>query len=330
MNPTGTPQVGSSPLTRGKRYRLDRAGPRRRLIPAHAGKTGVTPGSTGAPPAHPRSRGENKAVSTLARKHVGSSPLTRGKHGARLGFDTRRRLIPAHAGKTPVRWDGVPPSSAHPRSRGENAIAALVAGLVYGSSPLTRGKQVTRASRAPPLRLIPAHAGKTLDSSERAWLQRAHPRSRGENGWPARNILPDEGSSPLTRGKQHIGVDVDRVLRLIPAHAGKTPSRSTGPPAPSAHPRSRGENLPSWLRRNTASGSSPLTRGKPGDRYGAGRPRRLIPAHAGKTDVIEVTGSWEAAHPRSRGENAVAAGRAAAADGSSPLTRGKPGGTPVG
>ena len=274
--------------------------------------------------AHPRSRGENHPTRPVPGRYHGSSPLTRGKHGARLGFDTRRRLIPAHAGKTPVRWDGVPPSSAHPRSRGENAIAALVAGLVYGSSPLTRGKQVTRASRAPPLRLIPAHAGKTLDSSERAWLQRAHPRSRGENGWPARNILPDEGSSPLTRGKQHIGVDVDRVLRLIPAHAGKTPSRSTGPPAPSAHPRSRGENLPSWLRTFTRSSSSPLTRGKHSHTARAPALHGLIPAHAGKTSTKPSRPIAAQAHPRSRGENAPDQLTIQNRRGSSPLTRGKP------
>ena len=49
----------------------------------------------------------------------------------------------------------------------------------------------------------------------------------------------------------------------------------------------------------------------------------LIPAHAGKTQIIEVT-HWEPpAHPRSRGENFDNVGKDVPFTGSSPLTRGK-------
>ena len=93
-------RVGSSPLTRGKRrkdrLRLTRLG----LIPAHAGKTFVLmrgpPGSW----AHPRSRGENVAVTTPSPFWQGSSPLTRGKHLAAAPRPSVDGLIPAHAGKT--------------------------------------------------------------------------------------------------------------------------------------------------------------------------------------------------------------------------------------
>ena len=76
--------------------------------------------------------------------------------------------------------------------------------------------------------------------------------------------------------------------------------------------------------RRASSGSSPLTRGKHGQRR-KGLPRgRLIPAHAGKTrrDTCAHGELW--AHPRSRGENEIGCGVAFAACGSSPLTRGKP------
>ena len=70
-------------------------------------------------------------------------------------------LIPAHAGKTPLLTRSSRTARAHPRSRGENAIAAGQASASYGSSPLTRGKppDLKTASIAPGL--IPAHAGKT-------------------------------------------------------------------------------------------------------------------------------------------------------------------------
>ena len=139
----------------------------------------------------------------------------------------------------------------------------------------------------------------------------------------ASDRLLDPGSSPLTRGKRDSLSSAMIVLRLIPAHAGKTRDclrrHSRGP----AHPRSRGENTAGGLDRPEADGSSPLTRGKL-----TRQPRRLpscglIPAHAGKTHMYLPPGPGYPAHPRSRGENALPLGGATTPNGSSPLTRGK-------
>ena len=160
-------------------------------------------------------------------------------------------------------WDA---SKAHPRSRGENTVGAAPTPVAGGSSPLTRGKRVAGIVGCLRDRLIPAHAGKT---PRRTLLDRhhaAHPRSRGENTVGALAVLPDRGSSPLTRGKPCERVPGVLVGGLIPAHAGKTavpgPTRNTVP----AHPRSRGENHRRRLRNDRDVGSSPLTRGKPGSR----------------------------------------------------------------
>ena len=133
----------------------------------------------------------------------------------------------------------------------------------------------------------------------------------------------ETGSSPLTRGKPVTDLPQCTLMRLIPAHAGKTTSCTwSGSPSP-AHPRSRGENQ-GWLpARHAPIGSSPLTRGK----RPHGDPRRyrrgLIPAHAGKT-CPRTRRAWAApAHPRSRGENFRCCLAAILSDGSSPLTRGK-------
>ena len=112
------------------------------------------------------------------------------------------------------------------------------------------------------------------------------------------------GSSPLTRGKLDNLTIGEVITRLIPAHAGKTAT----------------------IRRPTTSltGSSPLTRGKRqrwnGPRGGIG----LIPAHAGKTAPLRRVYCETEAHPRSRGENGQRSAAYFAAQGSSPLTRGKP------
>ena len=112
---------GSSPLTRGKLPGKQGLHLRPRLIPAHAGKTGMPSTESSRDSAHPRSRGENlKQVARDVNK-AGSSPLTRGKlsHGWWGAFSLR--LIPAHAGKTRTRLHRRPRSTAHPRSRGENS-----------------------------------------------------------------------------------------------------------------------------------------------------------------------------------------------------------------
>ena len=172
---------------------------------------------------------------------------------------------------------------AHPRSRGENDYYPTGATLREGSSPLTRGKLVTATISILKLRLIPAHAGKTVSVRGGGFVAWAHPRSRGENIRPEGGSPSVRGSSPLTRGKlwvstiptdlkglipAHAGKTArqgpaSRSPRVIPAHAGKTGSQFRGRQTAAAHPRSRGENC-TWVRRRSLrAGSSPLTRGKP-------------------------------------------------------------------
>ena len=90
-----------------------------------------------------------------------------------------------------------------------------------------------------------------------------------------------------------------------------------------AHPRSRGENAELGFQKVGGSGSSPLTRGKPGvdarREHGCG----LIPAHAGKTCPAPPVSQPDPAHPRSRGENKRMGIPMCSIRGSSPLTRGK-------
>ena len=91
-----------------------------------------------------------------------------------------------------------------------------------GSSPLTRGKQQLARGCILGCGLIPAHAGKTPVACLDARNDRAHPRSRGENGGTPKKDNEAEGSSPLTRGKPAGHSPAPPSLRLIPAHAGKT------------------------------------------------------------------------------------------------------------
>ena len=296
---------GSSPLTRGKhdlrRHDQDRTG----LIPAHAGKTFPRTRPCVRCAAHPRSRGENVAVSGVISKVEGSSPLTRGKRRRSPPVSWGGGLIPAHAGKTCRERQALRRPRAHPRSRGENIHSTNRADSCGGSSPLTRGKQDPPLEARNAQGLIPAHAGKTRRSRPGRSPDGAHPRSRGENDLFLVSKEDTPGSSPLTRGKPRPVILARALAGLIPAHAGKTPPHSRSQRGAWAHPRSRGENPPNQERSWAGEGSSPLTRGKHlrgrGPQPGAG----LIPAHAGKTGPFSGRGRRRGAHPRSRGENSL-------------------------
>ena len=160
-----------------------------------------------------------------------------------------------------------------------------------------------RARRRPSARWAhPRSHGKTRWSGRAGGSRRAHPRSRGENNDGTGGGAGMLGSSPLTRGKRAPSGDTGQRPGLIPAHAGKTGSRSCRLRPSTAHPHSCGENvrLPSALR-------------------GAG----LIPAHAGKTSCSSPSRPSTRAHPRSRGENVTVLPQQSAQPGSSPLTQGK-------
>ena len=314
---------GSSPLTRGKPPPIRAPPAKPWLIPAHAGKTRAAVAARVARWAHPRSRGENTVAASRSATALGSSPLTRGKHRRTSRARGGCGLIPAHAGKTLGQASGAHVARAHPRSRGENRQSLSSRRDQEGSSPLTRGKRRTFAPRQRGRGLIPAHAGKTPPRKPPWTSTWAHPRSRGENRAFAALETAILGSSPLTRGKHRRTSRARGGCGLIPAHAGKTGGEARLDADRGAHPRSRGENSTATTSKRTDAGSSPLTRGKhrpcavyhflPG----------LIPAHAGKTPSHEPCCTPPRAHPRSRGENAVMNHPAAAALGSSPLTRGK-------
>ena len=153
----------------------------------------------------------------------GSSPLARGTFREQFKHHGGGRLIPAHAGNTPITSPKPAPTTAHPRSRGEHFFEKSREKIHFGSSPLARGTQQRPPHYRPNRRLIPARAGEH--------------KSAG--------IADDEptGSSPLARGTLIQPARESQQPRLIPARAGNTAhvvhERSLTP----AHPRSRGEHV---------------------------------------------------------------------------------------
>ena len=121
MHCVGVSTSGSSPLTRGKPRKMRDTTYAHGLIPTHAGKTQHNLNLLTTSKAHPHSRGENPPAFPGWKRGRGSSPLTRGKRELDLHVLAGARLIPTHAGKTPLLNFCHACQRAHPHSRGENA-----------------------------------------------------------------------------------------------------------------------------------------------------------------------------------------------------------------
>ena len=175
-------------------------------------------------------------------------------------------------------------------------------------------------------RIIPALAGNTMeDGTNRVWGQ-DHPRSRGEYPANATADLDEKGSSPLSRGILHLPFQLKRFIGIIPALAGNTRSRAEALGPYQDHPRSRGEYIVVDVDSGVGVGSSPLSRGIRSVTGCHNQGRGIIPALAGNTTRIDhpSAGSWD--HPRSRGEYDNLEIYFYEGEGSSPLSRGIPGG----
>ncbi len=191
---------GSSPLARGGPRAAFHQRGSRRLIPARAGRTGVLAYSGAGGLAHPRSRGADEFKTGDLAYGVGSSPLARGGLACSPTREPGVWLIPARAGRTPMREAVNACGAAHPRSRGADLGACSSLSRCTSSSPLARGGPPVFFGPSPSRGLIPARAGRTTANLSMCLTHRAHPRSRGADV-PVGPHHPERlGSSPLARG----------------------------------------------------------------------------------------------------------------------------------
>ena len=279
--------------------------------------------STNSSADHPRACGANQRKSLGLGRQRGSSPRMRGKRPSPCCGPRPSRIIPAHAGQTsPVASASGAPAD-HPRACGANVMVPSACMLMVGSSPRMRGKRHPPSPCNPVMRIIPAHAGQTVSNSSRTSARSDHPRACGAN--PALSVMTaaPAGSSPRMRGKPRLERDDSRTRRIIPAHAGQTSRTPTPTPTVSDHPRACGANAAAGRIRTLRRGSSPRMRGKPHQRVMPPAGRRIIPAHAGQTDLDKFYGDVNADHPRACGANPCRPPIRWMNTGSSPRMRGK-------
>ena len=135
----------------------------RRITPAHAGKTKKKDIPFLHVADHPRACGENQFFISLTGFKCGSPPRMRGKLTVHFLLTIRRRITPAHAGKTLYQRYSAKNQPDHPRACGENRCLALFQVKMNGSPPRMRGKRFAHVATETQVRITPAHAGKTFD-----------------------------------------------------------------------------------------------------------------------------------------------------------------------
>ena len=113
-------------------------------------------------------------------------------------------------------------NTVHPRLRGELGETETESGCTAGSSPLARGTHSPSIGRAFVCRFIPAYAGNSCRGRSRPKASTVHPCLRGELRTQSLRSSWIAGSSPLTRGTQHLGNRLCSDCRFIPAYAGNS------------------------------------------------------------------------------------------------------------
>ena len=171
----------------------------------------------------------------------GSPPRARGRLTHCVGGAAGRGLTPACAGTTPGGTIPLEDHEAHPRVRGDDAVAVAVPIIQQGSPPRARGRRAGGEVNPVNPGLTPACAGTTDQDRGARGPGRAHPRVRGDDPCISTSIAAIVGSPPRARGRPRRPRALAATRGLTPACAGTTPGdRRTTYDLMGSPPRARG------------------------------------------------------------------------------------------
>ena len=203
----------------------------------------------------------------------------------------RPRIIPARAGSSHGRGEGVSVTWDHPRACGEQRPDGIHITLRPGSSPRVRGADVGQVGVGDQYRIIPARAGSSGCGTSPLLCPGDHPRACGEQVMPRRVRMPLPGSSPRVRGAGKSAHGLGDGRGIIPARAGSSSTRRRAATPSRDHPRACGEQDGVIKAGDTATGSSPRVRGADRRRRRPHRCIGIIPARAGSSQPTATTTS---------------------------------------
>ena len=170
----------------------------------------------------------------------------------------------------------------HPRVCGEKSTVLSSAGAAAGSPPRMRGKVPLGGGEVGPDGITPAYAGKRWCISDGGYGPQDHPRVCGEKSQELLKAARQAGSPPRMRGKAPLHRELELLVGITPAYAGKSVLHRCRQPALWDHPRVCGEKL--YGRRDylRVLGSPPRMRGKVKRCFSFYPVLGITPAYAGK------------------------------------------------
>ena len=171
-----------------------------------------------------------------------------------------------------------------------------------GSPPRMRGKGFGVVRRNGRPRITPAYAGKRQRPRRFPQGDRDHPRVCGEKSIRILRMWERTGSPPRMRGKERPAVDINIVVRITPAYAGKSFFFSCSRRPCWDHPRVCGEKLTAARTTVENIGSPPRMRGKALSTPKKNTVSRITPAYAGKSKRSGALSRGQKDHPRVCGE----------------------------
>ena len=168
-----------------------------------------------------------------------------------------------------------------------------------------RGKASIGLTIGDPIRITPAHAGKSVDWAYNRRPDPDHPRACGEKFFDFASPCSYSGSPPRMRGKVIVKDNLLPKLGITPAHAGKSFVPVAQIRLKEDHPRACGEKgrTSSWVCGKM--GSPPRMRGKAVGILRRAVAHGITPAHAGKSTVNAWIHCVCKDHPRACGEKIV-------------------------
>ena len=294
--------MGSPPRRRGKGYREFGIDISDRITPAQAGKSVAPRQKRSALWDHPRVGGEKYSRPSYSRISMGSPPRGRGKGNQAFSWYGSSRITPAWAGKRFWNRPWVWATSDHPRMGGEKSFDQACTGVVEGSPPHGRGKDVRQVGAVCGRGITPAWAGKSKLALCTPSCPTDHPRAGREKNKELEGVWLPMGSPPRRRGKERSTALVGTPTRITPALAGK--SYVFGPFRPGSwdHPRVGGEKQIGGDNGLDKQGSPPRGRGKGCLESFLATTVRITPAWAGKSMPGDGASGVKPDHPRVGGE----------------------------
>ena len=194
--------------------------------------------------AHPHTRGDDGVRVEGSMYAGGSPPHAWGRPPTQPLTDDTWRLTPTRVGTTASCWPTRTARRAHPHTRGDDSMTAMISAHTRGSPPHAWGRRRVERLARQAWRLTPTRVGTTLPHARHYRAGRAHPHTRGDDSSSRPPLSGWAGSPPHAWGRRRQPREAQESRRLTPTRVGTTCRPHPMCCLRRAHPHTRGDDSP--------------------------------------------------------------------------------------